>query len=768
MRQFVQSSDVLPRFNSRIFFYLFLPSTILDSASMLANKWLFLNMLTILILSIFGTLIYAASIGFTIYFLNLDSNFAISTDHSESTETLMGMKGETLLPIRDISSKLSQSRDDKSPARLVGVENDLNLIDCLVFGTVLSSVDSTSMLNVLRLNQVNEKLYYLVLGESLMNNAVVLVMFNLLLDFLNVTRLTVVKIYFAIMQFFFSLIGAILIGLSLAVVALISIRLIKRFQKTDQLTSYQNQGQAMVEVLLILKLAYFSYTIASLAGTPSILGLATFGVLQDQYIKVNLSIRSQFTLRQVIFATKTMGHSLVYPLIGMLLVEVAYTSQFFYQAWLSLDPNNWLTGVKYANHHPHQAARNRAEFHGSVSLSSNTYHPMKDYRMADTNGLYWNFKLLSLVTLVTLSYRFIVVLVLSQLSNILSGRQLRIRLKEQVLLAFGSLKGPLALALVHRLIEHDEYRERAVRNKHLFIYTILFITFMSNIVKGSFIGPLVGRMHLNQCHSPGSLSTSNSFILFTEVSCMVTEYATHGLNCILGRNKSPYDRFVEFNGTHIRPWLADKKTDTDWLSVFYDNLILEETMDANFFNRSVQETAKVFASKGLSHRLSLASQAPSDRPALRNWRRSLMKPENAVGPADQELRLVNIDDKRRDRSESALLRELVLFNLKSEESNRRKANGNRLVHRLSRDNETMNVPSIPNIQRMLSDSSSTVEPHLGRSRPIHRAQNKRYQANKPRQLRTSETRILQESSELEVAPRKNKHLTLRRKIRVKK
>lgn len=597
IRQLTTSYDGFPRFNSRIFFYLFLPSTVLESGSLLSNKWLFLNLFPILIHSIFGTLLYASFLGFTIYYLSRQSLLNLNPQIQQVSS----------IPISNIPQKaplfhsipLNYLNDNKNnlsdflmrESRLDWEEeanyytlydksyltsgsshelNNITLADCLIFGTILSSVDATTILSVFSSLQVNEKLYYLVLGESLMNNAVVLVIINLLLDFFDATRLTVVKIYIAIIQFFITIIGSIFVGLILASIALASVRLTKRFQISRALTSYQNQCQAMVETLLILKLAYLTYTLANLAGTSSIVSLATFGILQDQYIKHNLNLRSQLAYRQVILATRTMGFSLVYPLLGMFLVEVANTSQVFPSVDISKSGNNLMNNL----------SQNTSNMMNSANIASKLTH------LANQANLYWNFKFLSFVILTTIVYRFILVIVLTQFCNLFTSSQLKIKFKEQILVAFGSLKGPLAFAIVHKLIESEEYRDRTMKNKHLFIYTILFITFISTLVKGSCIRPLVLKMKLTLCHVPPSLST-HSTLVFDEINCKVTEHISSGLNSLLGHTKSPYDRFVELNETHIKPWLTRDGSNTNWLSVFYDTLVLDETLNANCFYRSL-------------------------------------------------------------------------------------------------------------------------------------------------------------------------------------
>lgn len=595
-RCFRNSHDVTPRFNSRIFFYLFLPSTVLESASTLSNKWLFINMLPILMHSIVGTLLFSASLGATLYSL--------------SRQNLFNMSPRTVAPVFDTSSNATSiwnadAQQGNSDNRVTQVDfNNLMLNDCLLFGTILSSIDSNTMLSVFSILQVNDKLYYLALGESLMNNAVVLVVFNLLLDFSQQeSRLTVSKIYLSIIYFVLTIIGSMLIGLLLACVALVSVRLTKRFRVPSALTSYQNQLQAMVETLLVLKLAYLSYTIAGLAGTSSIVSLATFGILEDQYIKHNLNLRSQLTFRQVILATKTMGASLVYPLLGMLLVDVAHTNEFLY-TWLAQNS----TIIASASEPSLRAAMGTGQsmYITDVMQSEQSVASQQLANLHAQTNLYWNFKFLALVIMFTLTYRFIIMFGVSGLCNLCTSAALRIRYREQAMLAYGGLKGPLAVALAQRLIEHrDEYRERSVRNKHFFMYTILFITFLSTLVKGSFIRSLVHRLrlivHPSVAPSAAPLSSANpsatgsllrpidgdnsggNATVFGEINSHLTEYARHGLNSVLGYSKSPYDKFADFNEFHIKPWLSREGANTNWLNVFYDNLVLDETLNSNSF-----------------------------------------------------------------------------------------------------------------------------------------------------------------------------------------
>ena len=687
VRQLSANYDAYPRFNSRIFFYLFLPSTVLESASLLSNKWLFFNLLPILAHSIIGTMLFAISLGSTIYYLGQVNVFALQLAPSAQSLQQVGQAQQAALlakvasghsiglvqqqqqhsliapssslPEKQVQQQQQQQQNQnqqqqphQQKSHLASEQYSLNMTDCYVFATILASIDATPMLNVFKHYQVNEKLYYLVLGENLMNNAVVIIMFNLFLEHLDSTiKLGVVEAYLIVLKFFATLIGGLLIGLALAAFTLICVRLTRRFQVPDALSSYQNQCHAMVETLLILKLAYLTYTLANLAGTSSIVSLATFGILNDQYIKQNLNLRSQLTFRQVILATKTMGFSLVYPLLGMLLVEVATNGRI----------RNWP--------------------------GSSVAHELATSGPGHSLGEHWNFKFLSTVALLTLGLRFLVVISLGLLGNLLTCGQAKIKFREQLLMAYGGLKGPLAIALLHRLLEHEELATGAAQRpagaqRSAFVYTLLSITFISSALVGSFIRPLVARVQatltvratsadrlaeprqlVKRHHSRQRLAaerTKSATILFDQVNYKITEYISHGLNSILGRSRSPYDKFAEFNETHMKPWLARAGSNTNWLSVFYDNLVLDETLNSNCFYVATEDPTTL--------RTFFAATTSSGQPAKRNQ----------VRPLGEEARK-QVGEKEEEEEEE---HGEQIVNIKTT-TNKTKANDNQLMQHVS-------------------------------------------------------------------------------------
>lgn len=688
-RQVSSSPSNFPRFDSRIFFYLFLPSTILESAAFLSNKWLFLNMLQVLTLSIVGTLVYASALGYTIHSLNqfgllqqqnqltlpsfssIASYNSIRTTKVPENRSLLNTFDQSELRHESLAI-LRESNLGTAPMQTSSMEiQNLTLVDCLIFGTMLSSIDSATLLNVFRQLQVNDRLYYLTLGETLLNNAVVLVLFDLLLDFFNTTNLNVVRIYSAFIWFFTTLAGAILIGSILACAALLAVRLTKHLQQPSfALLTYQNQSQAMVETLLILSLAYLAYTLARQVGTSSILSLTTFGIIQDKYIKHNLNFRSQLTLRQVILATKTLGYSLIYPLLGMLLVEVANSSQFYQTHMKSETGTPWSSALGSVDD---QTAGDTTTGFTANSLK----------HMSSNGGLPWNFGFLAIVIVVVLFYRLLVVILFSGLCNICSSRNIKINLTEQLLLAYGGLKGPLAFALVSRLIEHEEYRYRTIPNKHLFMSTVLFITFVSTLVKGALVQPLVLKFQ-SRINSTLIRKSDNPSSVIPELNEKLSEYIEHGLKSITEHTRS--------DATRVKPWTTGSDCNTNWLSAFYESLILGESSNGNSFLRSAFQ----LGSRG-SHPPSAGSsinRRNSDQSISRGTviirRRSSSLVEQVsstekrkrslsrVGPASvnessgQHTRNEQVMKDLQSNSRSSALKQLVMLNLKEEDARMRR------------------------------------------------------------------------------------------------
>lgn len=61
----------------------------------------------------------------------------------------------------------------------LGIEGmDLSLVECLTFGSTLSATDPVTILAIFNQYKVDPKLYTVIFGESLLNDAVSIVMYE--------------------------------------------------------------------------------------------------------------------------------------------------------------------------------------------------------------------------------------------------------------------------------------------------------------------------------------------------------------------------------------------------------------------------------------------------------------------------------------------------------------------------------------------------------------------------------------------------------------
>lgn len=143
-------------FTPHIFFVIILPPIVFDAGFFMPKAPFFDNIGTILTYAIVGTLFNSIGDRNTFTFFN-HKNFYWSLFSMAIGFSLYGVFKAGLIP---------------------GWEEDLELVHCLLFGSIISAVDPVAVIAVFDEIQVNMTLYICVFGESLLNDGVAVVLYK--------------------------------------------------------------------------------------------------------------------------------------------------------------------------------------------------------------------------------------------------------------------------------------------------------------------------------------------------------------------------------------------------------------------------------------------------------------------------------------------------------------------------------------------------------------------------------------------------------------
>ncbi|XP_060760070.1 sodium/hydrogen exchanger 3-like [Neoarius graeffei] len=252
----VQTFSLTPR---NFFFYL-LPQIILDAGYFMPNKLFFSNLGAILIHAIIGTVWNAAALGVTLWACFLG-----------------GAMGDL----------------------------QIGLLQFLLFGSLIAAVDPVAVIAVFEEVHVNEILFIWVFGESLLNDGVTVVLYNVFDAFVSLggSKINAGEIIKGIVSFFVVAFGGSLIGVLFAII----ISLLTRFTGKVQI----------IEAGFIFVLGYLSYLTAEMLSLSSILSITFFGVCCQKYVNANMDEKSVTTVRHVMKVFAVGSETMIFVFLGI-------------------------------------------------------------------------------------------------------------------------------------------------------------------------------------------------------------------------------------------------------------------------------------------------------------------------------------------------------------------------------------------------------------------------------------------------------------------
>uniref|UniRef100_A0A1A8CVW8 Sodium/hydrogen exchanger n=1 Tax=Nothobranchius kadleci TaxID=1051664 RepID=A0A1A8CVW8_NOTKA len=192
---------------------------------------------------------------------------------------------------------------------IIDVHVQADLMDFLLFGALISAVDPVAVLAVFEEVHVNETLFIIVFGESLLNDAVTVVLYKVYISFVEVGAANVQTAdYFkGVASFLIVSIGGTLVGLVFAVI----LGFITRFTKKVRI----------IEPLFVFLLVYLAYLTAELFSLSAILSMTFCGIGANKYVEANISQKSRTTVKYTMKNLASIAETIIFIFLGISAVD---------------------------------------------------------------------------------------------------------------------------------------------------------------------------------------------------------------------------------------------------------------------------------------------------------------------------------------------------------------------------------------------------------------------------------------------------------------
>ncbi|XP_049859593.1 sodium/hydrogen exchanger 3 isoform X1 [Schistocerca gregaria] len=246
-----------------IFFLYMLPPIILDAGYFMPNRLFFDHLGTILLFAVVGTIFNTLTIGLSLW-------AAGQTD-------------------------------------LFGCETPL--LDMFLFSALISAVDPVAVLAVFEEIHVNEILYIVVFGESLLNDAVTVVLYHMFEAYTEMGPENIIytDVLAGLASFFVVALGGTIIGIIWGFL-------------TGLVTRYTHQVR-VIEPIFIFVMAYLAYLNAEIFHMSGILAITFCGITMKNYVEANISHKSHTTVKYAMKMLSSSSETIIFMFLGVATVN---------------------------------------------------------------------------------------------------------------------------------------------------------------------------------------------------------------------------------------------------------------------------------------------------------------------------------------------------------------------------------------------------------------------------------------------------------------
>ncbi|OCK78026.1 sodium/hydrogen exchanger [Lepidopterella palustris CBS 459.81] len=249
-------------FDYQFFFNLLLPPIILSSGYELHQGNFFRNIGTILTFAFAGTFISAVVLGLILYLW-------------------------TRIPLDGFK---------------------ISFVEAMSVGATLSATDPVTILAIFTTYKVEPKLYTVIFGESILNDAIAIVLFETAQKYKPggaENALSIISLFEAFGIFFGVFFGSLAIGLLVGIGASLMLKFthVRRFPKTES--------------CLIILIAYATYYFANAIHMSGIVSLLFCGICLKHYAYHNMSRRTQLTTKFMFQVTAQLTENFIFIYLGL-------------------------------------------------------------------------------------------------------------------------------------------------------------------------------------------------------------------------------------------------------------------------------------------------------------------------------------------------------------------------------------------------------------------------------------------------------------------
>ncbi|XP_029388517.1 sodium/hydrogen exchanger 5 isoform X1 [Mus pahari] len=276
------------------FFLFLLPPIVLDSGYFMPSRLFFDNLGAILTYAVVGTLWNAFTTGVALWGLQ----------QAGLVGKLAGLSPEVLSE--------AASSSPTSPIfclSLAAPRVQAGLLDFLLFGSLISAVDPVAVLAVFEEVHVNQTLFIIIFGESLLNDAVTVVLYKVCNSFVEMGSANVQATDYlkGVASLFVVSLGGAAVGLVFAFLLALTTRFTKRVR--------------IIEPLLVFLLAYAAYLTAEMASLSAILAVTMCGLGCKKYVEANISHKSRTAVKYTMKTLASCAETVIFMLLGISAVD---------------------------------------------------------------------------------------------------------------------------------------------------------------------------------------------------------------------------------------------------------------------------------------------------------------------------------------------------------------------------------------------------------------------------------------------------------------